>query len=153
MPSLPVQPAKKSAETAFREAFERLKHGKPEVLPNGARVSQNNVAKEAGVDPSALRKSRFPSLIAEIQLYLSEHKEDAAPSPRQRMLAHRSCNRNLRKRIDEIAIQRDHLASLLNEANAKIIFQAQKIAELEAKLPSPNITPILAKLPKKDVSR
>lgn len=150
MPSLPVeQPTRKSAETAFREAFERLKCGKPEVLPNGTRVSQNNVAKEAGVDPSALRKSRFPSLIAEIQRYLSEHKENAPPSARQTMLAHRSRNRNLRERIDEIAIQRDHLASLLNEANAKIVAQARKIAELEAKLPPPNITPIISHPPRK----
>jgi len=57
----------KAAEANFRRAFERLKAGAPKVLPLGTPVSQNNVAKEAGCDSSALRKSRFPCLVAEIQ--------------------------------------------------------------------------------------
>ena len=152
MSSLPIdQSPKESAETAFRQAFERLKRGKPEILPNGTHVSQNNVAKEAGVDPTALRKSRFPSLIAEIQRYVAEHKEDAPPSPRQTELAQRARNRSLRERINETAIQRDHLASLLDEANMKIVLQAQKIAELEAKLPLSNTLSILSTSIKKEV--
>jgi hypothetical protein len=63
----------KAAEANFREAFERLKIGAQEVLPAGSMVSQNNVAREAGCDPSALRKSRFPSRIAEIQIYRAAH--------------------------------------------------------------------------------
>ena len=59
-----------SAEAKFRAAFERLKSSMPRVLDAGAAVSQNNVAKEAGVDPSALRKSRYPSLVSEIQAYV-----------------------------------------------------------------------------------
>ena len=59
-----------SAEQRFRQAFERLKANKPKVLEVGTPVSQNNVAKEAGCDPSALRKSRFPALVREIQAYL-----------------------------------------------------------------------------------
>ena len=42
------------AELQFYEAFIRLKNNKPNILPKGTKVSQNNVAKEAGVDPSAL---------------------------------------------------------------------------------------------------
>ena len=59
-----------SAVEQYNAAFERLKHNRPERLPKGALVSQNNVAKEAGSDPSALKKSRFPLLIAEIQKYV-----------------------------------------------------------------------------------
>ena len=68
--------AKQTAEQRFRAAFDRLKQGSPEVLARTAAVSQNNVAKEANCDPSALRKSRFPSLVAEIQHYVEMHKVD-----------------------------------------------------------------------------
>jgi hypothetical protein len=48
MPSKLLQPdvrtAVSKAETAFREAYERLKKNRPETLPKGSAVSQNNVA-------------------------------------------------------------------------------------------------------------
>ena len=47
MSSTEVKPRKLSkAEIKFREAFERLKVGKPNILPKGTLLSQNNVAKE-----------------------------------------------------------------------------------------------------------
>ena len=71
-----ADPAKRmSAGEQYRAAFERLKSNKPERLPKGTPVSQNNVAKEAGSDPSALKKARFPLLIAEIQKYVEGHAE------------------------------------------------------------------------------
>jgi len=72
-----------SAGERYRAAFERLKSNKPERLPKGSSVSQNNVAKEAGSDPSALKKSRFPLLVAEIQKYVEEHGKERPPSVRQ----------------------------------------------------------------------
>lgn len=57
------------AEARFREAFNRLKAGTPQVLKEGARPTQNNVAREAGKHPSALRKERCPELVAEIQSF------------------------------------------------------------------------------------
>lgn len=60
-----------NAELGFRAAFERLKAGNTLILPLGSPVSQNNIAKEAGKDPSALRKSRYPVLIAEIQAWVA----------------------------------------------------------------------------------
>lgn len=143
MSSKPTEPPpKKSAETAFREALERLKRGRSERLPKDTPVSQNNVAKEAGVDPSALRKSRFPSLIAEIQRYVADHTTDVTTTVRQTMLAQRKRNRNLRDRVDEIKVQRDHLANLLNEANATVLELTARVAVLETKLPPSNITPM-----------
>lgn len=65
----------KSAEQRFRDAFDRLKKGNPKVLPYGTPVTQNNVAKEAGLTQGALRKSRFPLLIAEIQQYVGTHDQ------------------------------------------------------------------------------
>lgn len=130
-----------SAEAAYRQAFERLKRGQPERLPEGTRVSQNNVAKEAGCDPSALKKSRFPTLVADIQHYLVTHADDRPPSPRQTLQAQRNLNRNLRDRIEDLTKQRDVGTCLLNEANAKILELTDRVAELEAKSAT-NVTPI-----------
>src|SRR5690554_2541860 len=80
MSSKVTEPRKVSkAELKFREAFERLKAGKPDILPKGTPLSQNNVAKEAGVDPSALRRARFPELVADIQSWIETHKGESPP--------------------------------------------------------------------------
>lgn len=126
----------------YRAAFERLKNNKPERLPKGTHVSQNNVAKEAGRDPSALKKTRFPLLIAEIQTYVASYAEDRPLSVRQVSLLARQKNRGLRERIGEIEQQRDHLASLLSEADATILELYDRIAELERQLPASNVLPI-----------
>ena len=125
---------RRSAGELYRAAFERLKSNKPERLSKGSSVSQNNVAKEAGSDPSALKKSRFPLLVAEIQKYTEEHVEERPPSVRQVSLLARKKNRGLRERIEVISQQRDHLASLLSEANATILELYDRMAELERQL-------------------
>lgn len=66
-----MQYEKETAEERFRAAFERLKENNPTELKRGTPVSQNNVAKEAGKDPSALRKNRHGKLIADIQAWVS----------------------------------------------------------------------------------
>jgi len=139
------------AESAFREAFDRLKRGKPDRLPKGTTVSQNNVAKEAGCDPSALRKARYPSLIAEIQRWIEEHAPDTPSSPRQTMLAQRSRNRSLRERIEALKSERDHALSLLVEADAKILDLTMENIRLQAHLPPSNVTPMQNRKPQKNV--
>ena len=69
-----------AAERRFREAFERLKAGEPIRLNKDVEVTQNNVAKEAGTDPSALRRSRYPALVTDIQAYRSSRQ---GPRPMQ----------------------------------------------------------------------
>ncbi len=132
-------PARRSASDQYRDAFERLKLNRPQLLPKGTPVTQNNVAKEAGSDPSALKKSRFPSLIAEIKTYVGQHAEERAPSLSKVNLLARQKSRALRDRIEQVARQRDQLASLLSEADAKIIELYDRIAELERQLPTSNI--------------
>lgn len=157
MPSNPDTntPLKPRAETAFREAFDRLKRGKPAILAKGTPVSQNNVAKEAGCDPSALRKSRFPSLIAEIQQWVAEHASDRPESPRQKILVQRSRNRSLREKIESLKAERDHALSLLVEADAKILDLTMENMRLQAHLeslqPPSNVTPIRGRKQQKDV--
>lgn len=136
----PAKPSKRmSAGDLYRAAFERLKTNKPERLPKDTPVSQNNVAREAGSDPSALKKSRFPLLVAEIQKYVETHMEDRPPSACQVSLLTRKKNRSLRERMEVIAQQRDHLASLLSEADATILELHDRIAELERQLPASNV--------------
>ncbi len=124
----------KTAEANFREAFERLKIGAPKVLPTDAQVSQNNVAKEAGCDPSALRKSRFPSLVAEIQNYVAAHGEERPESERQKLLKQRQRSRAARETIADLKKQRDAMAGLLVEANAQIAILTRKLFDAEARI-------------------
>lgn len=123
------------AELKFREAFERLKLNRPKVLPKGTPLSQNNVAKEAGVDPSALRRSRYPDLVKEVQLYIEGNRETQVhSSSRQLILAQRSSNRSLRDRIETITDQRDHALSMLLEAELKIIQLSSENESLKKRL-------------------
>ncbi|MFJ7797258.1 hypothetical protein [Pseudomonas sp. NPDC096950] len=142
-------PARRRAADQYRDAFERLKLNRPQLLPKGTPVTQNNVAKEAGSDPSALKKSRFPSLIAEIKTYVEQHAEERPPSLNQVNLLARQKSRALRDRIEEVARQRDQLASLLSEADTKIIELYDRIAELERQLPASNIISLDPRGPRK----
>lgn len=123
-----------SAEQRFRNAFERLKLGVSKVLPKGTHVSQNNVAKEAGCDPSALRKSRFPLLVIAIQEWVEAHKGEPLPSERQRLLKQRRKNRDTRETIVDLKKQRDSAAGLLADADLRIVELSEKVADLQAKL-------------------
>lgn len=123
-----------NAEQRFREAFERLKLGIPQVLPKGTHVSQNNVAKEAGCDPSALRKSRFPLLVIAIQEWVEANKGEQQPSERQRLIKQRRKNRDTRETIADLKNQRDITAGLLADADLRIVQLSEKVADLQAKL-------------------
>lgn len=109
-----------TAEQRFRQAFERLKVDRPEVLVPGTSVSQNNVAKEAGCDPSALRKSRFPSLIREIQAYVEIHV-DERPSKRQLAIKQRKARREQSDHLKDVIAQRDFAQSQLASAIRRIV--------------------------------
>jgi hypothetical protein len=124
------------AEKLFRDAFERLKRDRPKVLPRGTPVTQNNVAKEAGRDPSALRKSRYPRLIREIQKWVT----DNGYAPRSRtssaslIKGARDRNRQLKSRIDEVSQQRDLAMSRLVIAQESILELHRKVQDLKARL-------------------
>ncbi|HDS1800402.1 TPA: hypothetical protein QEM76_003595 [Pseudomonas putida] len=128
------------AEQGFREAFERLKRGQPLRVPQGLPLSQNLVAKEAGNDPSALKKARFPSLVAEIQHWVNNNAPQKEESNRQAAKKKRQQNRSYRERIEELKVQRDSLASLLLEADAKILELTQELANLRASPLPQNVT-------------
>lgn len=112
------------AERDFRAAFERLKNGHPLILPAGAVVNQRNVAKEAGRDPSALRKARYPALINEIQQWGRPLTEPIRSMSRG---GERSEIDRLRARVDALTSERDAALSRLLEADATIIELLQHI--------------------------
>jgi len=127
-----------SAEARFSQAFERLKAGEPRVLPKGSPVSQNNVAKEAGKDPSALKKARFPALVAAIQAYVELNPVTAQIGQRaKKQRARKSAD----ERLEDMKRQRDQAQSILTSANRRILELAEEVRDLQQTLeryqPSP----------------
>lgn len=121
---------KSKAELHFYEAFLRLKENKPKILPKGTKVSQNNVAKEAGVDPSALRKSRYPELINEIQQWLDENPQTVKIGNNKKSKTNSEQILTLKNRIEELTIQRDQATSKLLEAEIRLIEMANEMKRL-----------------------
>ena len=142
MSSQPAKPL--TAEQRFRLAFDRLKRNDPEVLPKGTPVSQNNIAKEAGCDQSALRKSRFPSLVREIQAWVELHTEDFS-SQRKALLKQRRTRRSDQERLEDAVRQRDEAASKLACADRRIIELSEQVTALQQRIDDlqPLPTPIL----------
>lgn len=122
-----------TAEQRFRRAFGRLKMNEPQILPKGTPVSQNNVAKEAGCDPSALRKARFPSLVREIQAFVELHREDR-PSQRKALLKQRRVRRSDRERLEDAIQQRDEAVSRMASADRRIIELTEEVQSLQRQL-------------------
>ncbi|MCO6055543.1 hypothetical protein NG726_02485 [Pseudomonas sp. MOB-449] len=125
------------AEREFREAFYRLRDRKPKLLPVDTPISQNNVAKEAGKDPSALRKSRYPELIREIQDWVAvnstkNHEKEIISSLRDTVAG-------LKSRIRQLTEDRDLAQSLLVQAHDRIVVLSKQNEEMASKLPSSNV--------------
>lgn len=121
-----------NAEERFRQAFERLKAGQTELLPRGAPVTQNNVAREAGCDPSALKKSRYPTLVGQIQGFLQlQAPEDAATAkaPKQKAV-----KRATEVRLADALRQRDMAQSVLVSANLRIVELVEEVLSLRRRL-------------------
>lgn len=118
------------AELNFYEAFMRLQENKPILLPKGTLVSQNNVAKEAGVDPSALRKSRYPELVNKIQQWIEENYQEDRPKKKHNLSASNKVA-ELHEKIKVLTFQRDQATSKLLEAQLKILELNNKITRME----------------------
>lgn len=126
-----------AAEKEFRAAFIRLQLGTPEKLKEGTPVSQNNVAKEAGRDPSALRKSRYPALIKEIQNWIESNTVPNAEKETIRALKKNIAELN--QRIQQLTEDRDLAQSLLVQAHDRIVVLSRQNERLASQLPPSNI--------------
>lgn len=105
------------AESTFRAAFERLKAETPINVPKGTKISQNNIAKEAGKHPTALKKDRFPMLVLEIQDYLKQQDIDSEVIDKKKQMRKL---RTLKERLNDCANQRNKLVSIC-EAQHQLI--------------------------------
>jgi hypothetical protein len=115
------------AEQNFRDAFDRLKRGKPQRMPLGIPVSQNNVAKEAGKDPSALKKARYPALVDEIQQWVAQHGADRPLSRRQQAIARRKSRAAMQARQNELVTQRDLALSMLVASDDQLLHLLKEV--------------------------
>lgn len=116
------------AEKDFRLAFERLKNNKPEILAPNSSVTQNNVAREAGRDPSALKKNRYPFLISEIQAY-KKSKIESAPVIKKN---HDNRSRTGKEKLNSYRKQIDKLSSIVAAQNSYIESLLDEIEMLKA---------------------
>jgi len=117
----------KKAEDLFREAFERLKENKPINVPVGSKVSQNNVAKEAGKHPTALKTDRYPLLIMEIQAYIESLKEKAV----ERRKASDNRSRTDKQKLRDYKKQVDKMASVIEAMHSHIEILEKELEELK----------------------
>lgn len=122
-----------TAERRFRAAFERLKAGKPQVLQRGTPVSQNNVAKEAGTDPSALRKKRYPSLVREIQAHVEIAGQNRA-AQKERQTKQRQAREGLTAKVKRLETQRDRAQDQLVSAHRAVLELLKEKAILQSRL-------------------
>lgn len=130
-----------STEQRFREAFQRLKELKPVIISRNSQVSQNNVAREAGLDPSALKKSRFPLLVAEIKEWIRENSKPTTLS-RQNLSQSRAKRRTDKQIISALKLQRDVAASALLTADLLILELYRELTELKSQLPKATVISI-----------
>ena len=122
-----------TAEKRFRQAFERLKTNEPSLLPRDTPVSQNNVAKEAGTDPTALRKARYPALIREIQAWV-EINDREKEAKRERQNRQKRAREDVTEKINHLKEQRDHAQAQLISAKRLALELLQENARLRARL-------------------
>jgi chromosome segregation ATPase len=136
-------PSVETAEQRFRNAFERLKADRPQVLAPGTAISQNNVAKEAGTDPTALRKARYPDLIRDIQEWVANAEREKT-TLRKRRARQRSQREALQAQLHDLKLQRDHAQAELLSAHRLVLELLQENASLRTQLENtpPQPTPI-----------
>lgn len=110
-----------SAEQKFRQSFQRLKDGRAIILSSDAAVTQNNVAREAGLDPTALKKARFPDLVMEIQAWVSEAQAALPKAQTKKKQQSRNVRRSSKQLIIDLKAQRDIVSSLLGDIDIELI--------------------------------
>lgn len=119
------------SEREFELAFVRLKSGKPKNIAKGSAVTQNNVAREAGKDPSALKKTRFPELIEEIQKYTASSVA-VMPSTSALLDAARRRNRELVAENEELRGRFSELMSKVLSLQVELLGQWRELEAFRA---------------------
>ncbi|KIY40750.1 hypothetical protein TZ03_11455 [Pseudomonas sp. 10-1B] len=101
---------KDNAEFEYRKAFRRIVEGKALRVGKMAPPNLANIAREAGKDPSALKKSRYPIFISEVESFnnnVNSAGERIDRSLSTQLKAARSENKKLRESYEQLTIERD----------------------------------------------
>ena len=122
-----------TAEQRFRAAFDRLKANSPVRLEKGAPVSQNNVAKEAGVSATSLRKTRYPSLIRDIQDWIKNRDADRVADQKRKRVRDEQ-HLNSQALLAQLRVERDWAQSQLISSHRQILELLEENAQLQVRL-------------------
>lgn len=101
---------KDNAEIEYRKAFRRVIEGKALRVDKMASPNLASIAREAGKDPSALKKSRYPIFISEVESFnnnVSSAGERIDRSLSAQLKSARSENKKLRECYEQLTIERD----------------------------------------------
>ncbi|MBH1494018.1 hypothetical protein JY423_02140 [Stenotrophomonas maltophilia] len=127
-----VTPSSKvTAESKFRAALARIIDGSALNVERNAQITQNNVAREAGVDPSALRASRYPALVMEIRDLAGMARADVGSMGHKPHRPRSEERRNEKQRYQDMKRQRDHAAALLASADSEVLRLMLRVRDLE----------------------
>ena len=142
------------AESRFRAALSRIVAGSTERIEEGSQITQNNVAREAGVYPSALRSSRYPQLVRDIQQAAVSQNDARKHSSSPLARPHGKERRSEKQRYLDMKNQRDQAAAQLVSADTEVLRLMLRVRDLERRIeelsPSPTSPPIeLLRLPKR----
>lgn len=117
---------KESAEVEYRKAFKRIIEGKAVRVDKTASPTLANIAREAGKDPSALKKSRYPGFIGEVESFneiASSVREEADRSLTAQLKSARQENKRLREDYELLIVERD-------QSHSRVLNLQQAIVEL-----------------------
>lgn len=123
---------KESAEVEYRKAFNRIIEGKAVRVGKTASPTLANIAREAGKDPSALKKSRYPGFIGEVEAFnqvSSSVKDETDRSLTAQLKSARQENKRLREEYELLSIERDlsHSRVLnLQQAIVELSFEIER---------------------------
>lgn len=107
--------------TPYYDALDRLKSGKPQVVPKGTKITNDAVSLEAGRKKGSIKKSRtiFAGLIADIDLAAAAQ---SSPQKTQAQIADKAKKkvRDLQSELDEALGREQSLLMELFEIRAKL---------------------------------
>ena len=114
-------------------------------------MSQNNVAKEAGLHSTALKKNRYPELIQMIKEYKAQMPAKKVPTKRDRLQAKSATVITLKQELERVQKERDDAQSKLTTLMLEMIYLRRSLARAEGQSETEvlrgesNVTPIDSK--------
>ncbi|QXI32034.1 hypothetical protein [Pseudomonas promysalinigenes] len=125
---------KDSAEAEYRKAFRRIVEGKAVRVEKGSKPTLANIAREVGRDPSALKKSRYPTFVAEVEAYVESCGSVLEPRDRSlstQLASARAENKALRQRCAILTDERDAAQSKVLNLQMSLVEKAHLLEGFE----------------------